>query len=145
MFVSFHSVLSLSLPRVLFLFCFACSGEDGTLRGSSACHAATRVAIATVVGIPASMLVIQRRLYFMVRRSSSNETTAQVRSSRFAEWGDRPRLWFSGLTEKLIISLLCRLVIDTKKKTNLMETETPCACDRSFRWVRLTDLEHDPL
>ena len=83
----FRFSLSLFLASS-FLFCFACSGEDGTLRGSSACHAATRVAIATVVGIPASMLVIQRRLYFMVRRSSSNETTAQVRSSCFAEWGE---------------------------------------------------------
>jgi len=43
-----------------------------------ALHVATRVAIATAVGIPASMLVIQRRLYFIVRRSATNETSAQV-------------------------------------------------------------------
>ena len=44
-------------------------------------HTATRVAIAAVVGIPAANLAMQRRIYFMVRQSSSNETTAQVRIS----------------------------------------------------------------
>ena len=41
-------------------------------------HVAKRVAIATTVGIPASMLVIQRRIFFMVKRSSMNETATQV-------------------------------------------------------------------
>jgi pheromone a factor receptor len=43
------------------------------------CDISTRIAIATVVGIPASALALQRRMYFMVRQSSSNETIAQKR------------------------------------------------------------------
>ncbi|KAF9791972.1 GPCR fungal pheromone mating factor [Thelephora terrestris] len=43
------------------------------------CDVSTRIAIAAVVGIPASMLAIQRRIYYMVRTSSSNETVNQRR------------------------------------------------------------------
>ncbi|KAF9647218.1 fungal pheromone STE3G-protein-coupled receptor [Thelephora ganbajun] len=43
------------------------------------CDISTRIAIATTIGIPASMLVIQRRTYFMVRQSATNEKTAQKR------------------------------------------------------------------
>lgn len=59
---------------------------------------ATRVAIATVVGIPASNLAIQRRIYFMVRKSSSNETTAQVRDLP-------PALVMARSTEKTALSI----------------------------------------
>jgi len=55
---------------------------------------ATRVTIATAVGIPASMLALQRRIYFMVRRSATNQTTAQVTHSPRFGLADRLELIF---------------------------------------------------
>ena len=68
----------------------------GVLRFACARHVATRIAIATTVGIPASMLVIQRRIYFLVRRSSTNQTTALVR------FRPTSSVWSSGSTELII-------------------------------------------
>ena len=65
----------MSVSAFLFLT-ISVSGD--VLRFVCARHVATRIAIATTIGIPASMLVIQRRMYFIVRHSAMNETTALV-------------------------------------------------------------------